>query len=249
MILTLVTFWSGNALADGETAFHRQINFKLQNTHQNIKETRCKTRILGQCVEWEEYQNTRTKVGWDEQTSGQALEALKIVSNRMLDDRIWTCALDKSARFFVKSSHVPLNDYDQFREFSWHQRNALMYRGFPVVNVLIDNLTPPRRGQAYVGRYVDARLTPEGFTVGGTYNFTIDQATIANEDALTIAGIMAHEMLHQMGHNHPNGYDDGNFVSTFQNCFVNDGSFALSGYGLLENGRPGIVPQTGCTEL
>ncbi|MDA9951754.1 hypothetical protein N9D31_04160, partial [Oligoflexaceae bacterium] len=50
----------------------------------------------------------------------------------------------------------------------------------------------------------------------------------------SLAGTIIHEFLHQMGHSHPSGYNDGNYITVVGDCVASNGARArnTAGFGL-----------------
>lgn len=226
MVVSLVT--AAPVFAEN---YYRAISYDLVNAKNNIHRRVCVQRVLGQCVQWRDEVDLRTRHAWGGTRTQRGAAALSLVAQRMLDPRIARCALDNARKAHNSGAKVRLASYAEFRSYVNGQMQSLLQRGFPRVSVLIDQLGEgsTRAGEAYVGSYVDAR----NGSVSGSYNFTVDTDFIDTySDISQIAGVMAHEMLHQMSHDHPNGYNDENFVVVFQNCFVNNGSYARPGLSL-----------------
>jgi len=217
-------------------SYYRSISYNLQNAQNNIRRQVCVQRVLGQCVQWREEVDLRTRHAWSGVRQQRGAQALTLVAQRMLDPKIASCALNNAKRAFNSGAPFRLDNYGNVRDMVNGQMKALLNKGFPRVNVLIDQLGEgsSRAGEAYVGNYVDARQTDAtNFRVTGAYDFTMDVDFMdTTSDVVSIAGVMAHEMMHQMSHDHPNGYDDENLVVAFQNCFVNNGSYASPGMSL-----------------
>jgi hypothetical protein len=113
---------------------------------------------------------------------------------------------------------------------------------WPSVNITSKKLAGKRAGEALV----------ENKTVGSAqpFNITMDNSKISasmdqNGKEWTIsqnAGVIVHEILHQMGHLHTDdpGYTKGYFVTVVGDCIASNGITARNapGFSLLFNGRP-----------
>ena len=221
-----VTFLAAMAVTFSAWAgpYYRPINYELVNEQRNDSGRRCKRKIAGVCVEWEDWVDNRTVTAWDDNRRARGIAALTIVADRMLDPAITECALANARVEYHSGSPFAIPNWENFRTVVWGQMGALLNRGFPTVRMRIVTATD-FSGMAEVGNYVDARyLGGSNFSVGGVYNFDVSTSAVDSNSADQLASTIVHEMLHQMTHDHVE-YLDHNFVEAYESCVENNGIY------------------------
>lgn len=79
-------------------------------------------------------------------------------------------------------------------------------------------------------------ITNDGhWTVEGRFEVQLNQYLLATggrfDDPITWGGVIAHEMLHNLGHSHEKGeYNDGNAITLFENCLNGRGNYDGNGH-------------------
>lgn len=156
-------------------------------------------------------------------------QAVSLVANRMLDGRMFLWTRARYRRWFVR---VPNRTFANTAAFeAWFVRiqlASLSAVGFP--QLTIRSRYEPRGswvGEASVGRVrteyyvINGRNVP---SVTGSFDITLNTGLLGNaayhagRDAAYWAGVITHEMLHNLGHEHPVNVYDGLFIRTYQNA-------------------------------
>lgn len=154
-------------------------------------------------------------------------QAVSLVANRMLDGRMFLWTRARYRRWYAT---VPGRNFRSTAEFeAWFVRiqlAALSALGFP--GMTIRSRYDPRGswvGEAHVNRVrteyfvVNGRNRP---SVTGAFDITLNTGLLGNaqyhagRNPAYWAGVITHEMLHNLGHEHPVGVYDGLFIRTYQ---------------------------------
>lgn len=154
-------------------------------------------------------------------------QAVNILAQRMLDPRMLGYTIPRYRYYQV---HAPSRRFATARDFEgWvHniQMQALRVCGFPQLNLYG---RPDARGgwtgRAPVGtvmaEYASVGSAPARFFTRGTFTVTLNTALLGantsyGRDPAYWAGTICHEMLHNLGHDHPVGVYDGIFIRVYE---------------------------------
>ncbi len=158
-------------------------------------------------------------------------QALNLVAHRMLDPRMFTYADANSRYWYVR---VPNRNFRNSAEFeAWFTRiqmPALRERGFPLLHLRGQYDTRGSwTGRAPVGTVItDYRRVRYGTStrlaahVEGAFDVTLNTALLGSSSFHLgrcphyWAGVIAHEMLHNLGHEHPVGVYNGTFIRAYE---------------------------------
>jgi len=142
------------------------------------------------------------------------------------------------------------------QEQGWLDFHALERANeWPKFDLVADRVGGNTTGSAYIAR--KAWGTNQGLKWNGNIqvfvNFNQIENMLANGGreyaANSYAGTLFHEMLHQMGHDHPatgnysKDYEQGHFVVVAGDCIASNGDGARNAPGLSLNGRQWYVPK------
>jgi hypothetical protein len=158
-------------------------------------------------------------------------QAMNLVARRMLDPRMFRYA---KANYRNAYTRVPGRSFRTGAEFeAWFtqvQIAALLDRGFPILR--LSGQYDPRggwTGRAPIGTVVtDYRTVVQGRTRGNVFVVEGDFQVRLNTGLLGSssfylgtcphywAGVIAHEMLHNLGHEHPANVYEGTFIRAYE---------------------------------
>jgi hypothetical protein len=124
------------------------------------------------------------------------------------------------------------------------QFDAFWNRGFPRIDFHAWRPTKAEHanvwGFASIGDHVSITrnlkvdfggpLLPENdpfhpYSIRGNFKIWLSIDRLRNESADQMAGVIAHEMLHNLGYAHPDGYYDDNFITVFGDVLATNGKY------------------------
>lgn len=200
-----------------------------QNKH--YRETKWKTYSIRR--EPNNPNNLRT-IGFSNDEEKKLKEAMTIVAHRFHRPDVFDNALKNTKKIHFSGTDANMRGWkwNQYVDFIKLQWRGLWSKGFPTINVK-PWLDKDYTGQAPRGEFVKVtEKTPkDGFSlvpftdVTGEFEMEISLPFLNKLPAHQTAGTIAHEMLHNMGHDHPKGYTDQNFVTIFGDTLGLDGKF------------------------
>jgi hypothetical protein len=186
------------------------------------------------------------------------------MERRSKSDRQGKLLVDSSPQYPEKNA---AGLYLSPQEFLTLQFAALWNNGFPRVDFYAWRPTKAEQnhiwGFARVGDEVSITrnlrvghlgpLLPDNapfhpFQIQGNFKIWLSIDRLRSESADQMAGVIAHEMLHNLGHDHPNGYYDDNFTTVFGDTLANNGQYrrrlkSRPGFGLRGGGSS--LPECG----
>jgi hypothetical protein len=183
-------------------------------------------------------------MSWNFKTSGnrsfsssdKALikSSMNVLSKRIDQSSVWRCANNNWKRWMVNNSGQNITSVDRFKRFkSLHQR-AFASGKIPKVNFVPFNENSPAMGRAYVGGFVKAKYVETTSLVpiyqfSGTFEVKLNLKHLRSrswQSSSVWAGIIFHEMLHQMGYNHDKGnYADDMYITVIGDCVTSNGRY------------------------
>lgn len=172
--------------------------------------------------------------------------AVNVVAKRMLDPRMFSNAKRVYRRWYANIPGRRIGSTAEFEAwFTRVQLPILLEGGFPRLRINAQYV--PRAdwvGRAPVGtvKTVFGAAPPQfGLTGGasqwrppvteGSFEITLNKAYLGERDyslgrdEAYWAGVIAHEMLHNLGHTHPEGVYDGVFIRDYQNAIRHNGTY------------------------
>jgi len=172
-------------------------------------------------------------------------DAVNVVAQRMLDPRMFTNARRVYRRWYAR---VPDRRFENTREFeAWFTRVQLpiLFEGhLPHLRIRAEFVPGDGVAHAPVGTVKTSYgAAPPQFgltgnatqwrtpVIQGTFEITLNKAYLGERDyspgrdADYWAGVIAHEMLHNLGHTHPKGVYDGVFIRDYQNAIRYNGNY------------------------
>lgn len=169
--------------------------------------------------------------------------ALGVVAARFLDPRMFRNAKQHYRRWYM-GNHLGFYNSAHFEAwFTRTQIAVLQQRGFPPIRVRprYDSRRNSNgsywAGRAAVGIVNTYWNTSSGWYVpltSGTFDITLNSYLVGNSRVLSSfganvnywAGVIAHEMLHNLGHTHPNGVYDQVFIREYENALIYNGRYS-----------------------
>lgn len=162
-------------------------------------------------------------------------QAVNLVAQRMLDPRMLAYTLPRYRRYLIQAPGRRFNTARDFEGWFHHiQMQTLRVCGFPAL--YLAGAYHPREN--WTGRGQIARVTAEFAAANGgqprhytqgTFAVTLNTALFGNpnlsygRDAAYWAGTICHEMLHNLGHHHPEGVYDGYFIRVYETAVWRNG--------------------------
>jgi hypothetical protein len=157
--------------------------------------------------------------------------ALDRVAHRFLDPRMFDHARLQYRHWSAAAPGYTLRTASDFETwFTQVQRRALLERGFPVVRIRgVYDAAGSWTGRATLNKVLtqyrwDVRAGRSVAYVSGQFEITLNTAKLGNaslwygRDVDYWAGTIAHEMLHNLGHHHPENVYDGLFIRAYENA-------------------------------
>jgi len=157
--------------------------------------------------------------------------AMNLVAHRMLDPRMiqWVRGVYRYRywSFDGRAGSVSPRNKEQFEAVAWTQLRALLASGFPGVMQLRGayDAGGSWTARATVGKVVaEFRRGRSGSYahVAGNFDVTINTAALASHrfpqarSADYWAGTITHEMLHNLGHEHPENVYEGTYIRGYE---------------------------------
>ncbi|NEQ50735.1 MAG: hypothetical protein F6K11_11465 [Leptolyngbya sp. SIO3F4] len=193
----------------------------------------CNSRVLGTCVSYTEICDLRSDVtvtSWDNYKE-LTREAMIFLSREIDSSRFRQCVRNGAEIAFgptnPSSFALAIRDVEALSNVS----------RWPNINLQADWYKSEDKkttaGSAYVMRVAES-TSGGGLRWSSEINMTIMLGWLQNwYDAAgwnsakkELAGVILHEFLHQMGHSHPNGYEDGNLITVAGDCIAAEGSLS-----------------------
>ena len=174
--------------------------------------------------------------------------AMNVLASRIDQGKIWDCAYNNYKKWYTWG--VPgMNNTTDFENFIYRTERAFS-NGVPRIYLSSYYENSSSFGRASVDNYVEPKFVNTTSLVAiyrmqGTFNISLNRYNLSNADwatADTWAGVIFHELLHQMGHSHPNGYKDGNYITVAGDCLQENGSFSSRSSLTLAGGRRWAIP-------
>jgi hypothetical protein len=154
--------------------------------------------------------------------------AVNFVAQRLLDPRMFAYARTRYQQSYTKIPNRRFRTAADFQAwFTKIQLPALLDRGFPTLQIRGQfDANSNWTGRASVGtvttEYVSRNGSRPTAYVAGAFDVTLNTAMLgSNKFHLGNcenywAGVIAHEMLHNMGHEHPVGVYEGTFIRAYE---------------------------------
>lgn len=185
----------------------------------SVCHSECRRQFLGQCIEWEQVCDRRTK-DFTQSHKDLIKEAMNRLSRRIDNSSVINCVKEYRRKSFGVSAQTAKDDYKALRKSSW----------WPKIHLTAYRDTTRYTGQAEVSRNIK---NVEGeylkWTREPQMEINLSAIEVNNRDlgsdrtADILSGTIVHEFLHQMGHTHPRGYNDGNFITVVGDCVSSNG--------------------------
>jgi len=157
--------------------------------------------------------------------------AMNVVAARMLNPQIQERAL-RYCRYF-KFYRPYFKTAAQYKNFIRMQFAGLRAGGFPPVYVYAWNHSRfaglAQTAEFVKVRYAGRRGGKNYYRVSGRFVIKISKYHVNKLSTNQLAGVIAHEMLHQMGHSHNKHYDDNMFITVFGDLVANNGRYVPRG--------------------
>ncbi len=197
-----------------------------------------------ECEEWESSifgrscvrEDCRTYI-FSENQKRIVAHAVAILSCRLLDEPLLSDVLANSSVAYFPFPVFDLKHQFRFRasDDSWksfsklvqRQFSGLRSRGVPRIHIHPYRDSPDTGGEASERLAVRVQEVGQSlYEVSGQFHIYLNLSGNGLRDISmtdpryvtmveSTAGTIAHEMLHQMGHSHPRGYNDNNFITAF----------------------------------
>jgi hypothetical protein len=228
-----------STVSTAENPYYRKIPFTFERIQRDEKEYDA----FGQLIRV----NKRSFDTWTQQEKMKLIQGLAILANQMLRPEILKCSIDNAKVYYVTGCNSKIENRADYEAMLSTQLRGLLNQGFPPLYIKRASMQGSA-GEAFVGQFVDVRNASGGnYTVKGQFTVSIDASTVNSAHTQKgyemLAGVLAHEMLHQMCHNHQKSYSDDNFMTVFGDCVQNLGKYvSRSTTGL----APGFFPDFGC---
>lgn len=147
-------------------------------------------------------------------------EAMKVLVEYALKSEVIDCAYKNSSKDFPESKEKFKSQL--YEVFTWRHMNDLFYPG----NFYISQFHEYEdvAGLGYMNLFYDKNKPLPGYKDKHYIHIALNSDYIGDEDQYSLstnskywAGVIAHEMLHNLGYDHPSGYV-GSFIKEFGNC-------------------------------
>lgn len=176
---------------------------------------------------------------------------MNVLSRRVDSSSVWQCAKANHRRWKVNNSGQDITTVERHRSFVRLHEAAFRSGTIPSITFTPYNENSNSMGRAFVGGFVKAKFV-ETTSLVPMYNFDGQfkvQINLSNlnssewSDPDVWAGVVFHEMLHQMGYNHDVGvYDDDMFITVMGDCVESNGRFQSRRSGFNLAGRRFPIP-------
>lgn len=154
-------------------------------------------------------------------------QAVNILAQRMLDPRMLAYTRPRYRYYQIHAPGRRFNNATEFEGWFHHiQMQTLRVCGFPQLNLY--GRSDPRggwTGRAQIGtvtaEYASVSGGPARHFTRGTFAVTLNTALLGGNtswgrDPAYWAGTICHEMLHNLGHDHPPNVYDGIFIRVYE---------------------------------
>lgn len=186
-------------------------------------------------------------------SANQALikRGMNVLSHRIDSAKVWQCAKSNHRRWKVNNSGQDITTVERHRGFVRLHEQAFRSGKIPSINFLPYNENSNSMGRAYVGGFVKAKFVETTsfvpmYDFNGQFNVQLNVKNLNDSywsDPDVWAGVVFHEMLHQMGYNHDVGvYDDDMFITVMGDCVESNGRFNSRKSGFNLTGRRFPIP-------
>ena len=204
----------------------------------------CQRKVLGNCVQYVKKcdYRTRTLAFFDERHKRVIRKSMNYISGAMSDRNVRSCIQKYTEWYRVigipkgqkgRQSNI---DYNALRIVDWFPLNIKAKRATELASW---------SGQAYLERKAWARKKGNTYYLNWNGALNIELNVDWMDKIMSqysgssprvyraVAGTIIHEVLHQMGHGHPEGdYNQGHFVVVVGDCIESQGTWARSPKGL-----------------
>lgn len=201
----------------------------------------CTTRTSGPWWNRTEHVDCRNNPRWTENDKEVIRESMRYFNERTQSSDVQDCAWDKTQYYRGENQETAISD-----------TSAMAASPFPHINMTgYYDYDATTRGRAQLIRR--ANSIHDVFS-GGPFDIELNLIAIreqlsndgVDETAKNFAGVIAHEIMHQLGHSHPttgdyeNDYQQGHFVVVYGDCIYSNGEDArgpFSGLSLTDQRR------------
>lgn len=237
MVFALALLLPGAAAVAGP-----KISWTYHNTPAQCH-NECKREVLGQCIETRRVCNSRTR-NWTTDTKAVIKRAMNLLSSRINTSRVRSCITKHTKKYrgiYARSGSLASAGKVDLKALSRVEE-------WPLLHLRAERENVYTTGSAYLERVArGSKLSGDRYRLSWSneINMYINLSAITywkdregfEEAANIYAGTIVHELMHQMGHNHPDGdYDQGHFIVVVGDCVANNGAGARSpssGFGLV----------------
>lgn len=176
-------------------------------------------------------------------------KAMTIFNQRFLQKRVLQCAYKTATHSDIKESYFPLlsnGDFWKTPKEQWGLLNAQLFhmnaqfdkRGEKFLPNIVLKAYNDRDDDAVAYVHTDHHVVVEDDEVKGEFEIFINQRYLGTPERFSdpeyYAGVIMHELLHNLGHLHPKGdYRDYIQMIAFEKCFRADGKFEGKGWGFI----------------
>lgn len=135
-----------------------------------------------------------------------------------MDEKVLDCAYEKSTKDMPSSRTTFIEQL--YSVFTWRHLNGLFYPGNIYIAKVFD--APDIVGVGYVNLFYDTNNPLPGFLTRRYIHVGINGDYLSSKNYLYQkpeywAGVIAHEMLHNLGYTHTTGYK-GSFINEYGDC-------------------------------
>lgn len=170
-------------------------------------------------------------------------DAMNTLASRVDSGDVWACARNNYQKWYTRGVSEVSNNSD-FRRWISNTERAFS-NGVPRIYLSAYRENSASFGRAQVSSAVKATfretisLVPI-YDLTGTFRISLNTWNLDNagRDRDVWAGVIFHELMHQMGHRHANGYTDNNYMTVLGDCLQENGTFfSRKTLGLTGGGR------------
>ena len=159
-------------------------------------------------------------------------EAMKYLVDSVLDEKVIDCAYENSDREFPKTREYFKSQL--YEIFTWRQNDGIFYPGQFYISQF--NSDENVVGIAYLDLFYDRRNPLPGYKTKRYIHIALNSFYMGehseyffSHNAAYWAGVIAHEILHNLNYDHPNGYP-GSFIKEYGNCIWREGGISEETY-------------------
>ncbi len=211
------------------TAYARDLtNYPYENA------SRCSNIVADFCSSYKRFFETSIQLGLDDNFSDEqrdfVIRAVEAFLERSLSDRVLTCAFHNATRDMPNSR----KEFETQLYLSLAPRlvGGVAVPAFLFIARYWDD--PGYVGVGYMNLFYDTDMPMPGqkdrhyFHVAINSDYMEPKKYWAARDERYWAGVIGHEMLHNLGYDHPTGYP-GSFIKVYGDCVASNGIYmALS---------------------